>query len=75
MNHTKTTAPLSNKEQEQHLKVKDYSESLLAIVKHSTILEHALPLNRVPEVEESFKALQAGVKDLRSFLHVRGFDV
>lgn len=73
MNHTKTTAPL-NKEQEI-FGIKDYSESLLEIVKHSTVLEHALPLNRLLEIEESFKALQAGVKDLHTFLKVRGFDV
>jgi hypothetical protein len=76
MNHvqSKTTAPLSHKEQEM-LKVKDYSESILQIAKHTTILEHALPLNRLHDIEISFKAIQAGVKDLHNFLKIRGFDV
>lgn len=73
-NINKTTAPLSTEDQEK-LKVKDYSESLLEIVNHSTILEHALPLNRTQDIETSFKGLQAGVKDLHNFLQVRGFDV
>jgi hypothetical protein len=76
MNHVrnKTTAPLSSAEQEA-MKVKDYSVSLLAIAKHTTVLEHALPLNRVHDIEASFKAVQEGVKDLHNFLKIRGFDV
>jgi hypothetical protein len=70
----KTTAPLST-EQQIDLKVKDYSTSLTLIAHHTTILEHALPLNRLPEIETSFKAVQAGVRDLHAFLKVRGYDV
>ena len=70
----KTTTPPSN-EEVNTLKVKDYADSLTKISNSLHVLEHALPLTRVQEIEDSFKDLAEGVHALRVFLLVRGFDV
>lgn len=70
----KTTTPPTN-EEINNLKIKDYADSLTKIANNLHVLEHALPLTRVPEIEESFKELADGVHALRVFLLIRGFNV
>jgi hypothetical protein len=70
----KTTTPPTN-EEVNTLKVKDYGDSITKIANSLHVLEHALPLTRITEIETSFKELADGVHALRVFLLVRGFDV
>jgi hypothetical protein len=70
----KTTTPPTN-EEVNTLKIKDYGDSITKISHSLHVLEHALPLTRVPEIEQSFAQLADGVHALRVFLLVRGFDV
>jgi len=70
----KTTVPPTNDEIET-LHIKDYADSITKIANNLHILEHALPLTRVGDIEESFLQMAEGVAALRTFLLVRGFNV
>jgi hypothetical protein len=69
----KTTNPPTDAEIE--CGIVDYAESLTVLAKHSHVLEQALPLNNVEQIEESFKAVEGAVLNIRAFLTGRGFNV